>query len=47
MSAKLTTPDILVTEVWGNEDYEVKIFVHSVNNKILLLDPNFDVNVVI
>ena len=47
MSAKLSTPGLLESEVCENKDYKVIIFVHDVTNKILFGNSNFVVNVVI
>ena len=41
MSAKTTTPGLLKLRVFWNKGYDVKIFVHDVNNKISSRDLNY------
>ena len=46
MSAKTTTPGFLKIRVFGNNGYDVIIFVHDVNNQILSPDSNYTIDVV-
>ena len=45
MSAKIAIPDLLEIKVFWNKGYDVIIYVHDVNNKVLCLDSNYIVNV--
>ena len=46
MSVKMATPDLLKTMVLWNKGYDVIISAHDVTNKILSLDSNYIVDVV-
>ena len=46
MSAKMATPGLLKINLFWNKGYDVTIYVHDVNNKILSRDSKFIVNVV-
>ena len=46
MSVKLATLGLLKVKVFRNKDSDVTIFVLDVTNKILALDPNYVVDVV-
>ena len=46
MSEKMSSPVFLRIKVFWNKGYEVMYSVHDVTNKILSLDPNYNVNVV-
>ena len=46
MSEKMATPDFLKINVFRKKVYDVIISVHNVNSKILLLDSNYNVNLV-
>ena len=46
MSAKLATQGLLKIKVFRNKGYDVIIYVHDVNNQILLCDSNYIVDVV-
>ena len=46
MSVKLATLGLLKVKVFRNKDSDVTIFVLDVTNKILTLDPNYVVDVV-
>ena len=47
MSGKLAYLGFLKTKVFKNKGYDVIIFVHDVNNKILFRDSNYIVDLVI
>ena len=44
MSAKMATPGLLKIAVFRNKGYDVTIYVDDVNNKILLRDSNYIVD---
>ena len=44
MSAKMATPGLLKIAVFWNKGYDVTIYVDDVNNKILLRDSNYIVD---
>ena len=46
MSARLPTSGLLNVKVFWNKGYEVTFYLYEVNNKILLRDSNYIVNVV-
>ena len=46
MSTKMVTLGLLKIKVFWNKDYDVIIYVHDVNNKILSRDSNCIVDVV-
>ena len=46
MSVKLATLGLLKVKVFRNKDSDVTMFVLDVTNKILALDPNYVVDVV-
>ena len=46
MSAKITTPGLLKIRIFWNNGYEIIISVHDVANKILSLDSNYIIDVV-
>ena len=46
VSAKLATQGLLKIKVFRNKGYDVIIYVHDVNNQILLCDSNYIVDVV-
>ena len=46
MSVKLATLGLLKVKVFRNKDSDVTIFVLDVTNRILALDPNYVVDVV-
>ena len=46
MSAKITTPGLLKTNIFLNKGYDVIIFVYDVTIKILLRDSNYVIDVV-
>ena len=46
MSAKTTTPGLLIIRVFWNNGYDAIISVHDVTNKILLRDSNYIIDVV-
>ena len=46
MSAKIITPGLLKIRVFGNNGYDVIIFVHDVTIKILSRDSNYIIDVV-
>ena len=44
MSAKMATPGLLKIAVFWNKGYDITIYVDDVNNKILLRDSNYIVD---
>ena len=46
MAAKMPTAGLLKIKVFWNKCYDVIIYVHDVTNKILSLDSNYNVDVV-
>ena len=46
MPVKVATPDLFETTVFWNKGYDVTIPVHDVSHKILSLDSNYVINVV-
>ena len=46
MSPKMATPGLLKIKAFWNKVYSIKISVHDVTNKILSLDSNYIVEVV-
>ena len=46
MSAKLATPGVLKINIFRNKGYDVIILVYGVSNKVLSLDSNYIVDVV-
>ena len=46
MSAKLATLTLLKIKVFSNKDYGVIVSVHDISNKIVSLDSNYIIDVV-
>ena len=46
MSAKMASSDLLKIRVFWNKGYDVKISVYNLTNKILSLDSNYIIDVV-
>ena len=46
ISAKMAIPDLLKIKVFWNKGYDVMIFVHDANNKILSGKSNYIIDVV-